>query len=298
MKILLFLYNINFLNAYINSFFNYWHCIGIQEKIDFNKPYLFNVCDLDLVLYKNQNTYFTTMKFISPDIIGQTILHEGKIFWSYKPFKDKPDYIPNYNHQNYKKTFLEITMPCSLENSTFNIIDLLYPEYINNDLFGFNNNIPLDDLNIYNNNNYIYNNEINNYIPSVALSFNYFFKNFIIRNFIKTKIFYLFIYPSFSWSCISFQKKKIYIGINLLPISNKETKWFITICHNFSEKKLLLKIIIMTILRQNYYNIKKKSEKKNYLLNNYYKDIIFYNNYKYADINDCIELYKDYILTN
>ena len=321
----------------VNPFLNHWHCIGIQEKINFEKPFSFNVGDLSLILWKNdkeKDSFSSTINICKhmgskldhsqitkdgclkcpyhgleyssenkKDVIGKTILHEGKLFWSYKPLKNKPEYIPFYNHPNYEKSFLEIEMPCSLQDSAYNTMDLLHPEYVHNNLFGFGNSIPPKNVIFYDYNN------TQNITPNIGLSFDYYSKSIVTKGFTQTDNFHLFVYPSFSWSRVSFEKNHLYIGVNLLPTGIKKTKWYITVCHNFYKKsweKQMLKMMAVSILTQDYiqmknqaietnlkkailFNKKFENEEPVLRLNRYFTDC-----YKYVDMNDCVNLYDDY----
>ena len=40
----------------------------------------------------------------------------------------------------------------------------------------------------------------------------------------------MYLYPSFSWSKVSFHKNNLIIGVNLLPLENKKTRWYASGC--------------------------------------------------------------------
>jgi hypothetical protein len=108
---------------------------------------------------------------------------------------------------------------------------------------------------------------------------------------------------------VSFNKDKhLIIGVDLLPLQNKKTRWYITLCHNYytnNIQKQFMKLIAMIILSQYYIQMKnqhKENKLKKYILFDY----IFKNeetvlrlkemfaDYKYPDDEVCLELYKDF----
>ena len=56
------------------------------------------------------------------------------MFWSYKPTQEKPESIPFFNSPDYETSFLEVEMSCSLQDSAYNTMDLLHPEFVHNNL--------------------------------------------------------------------------------------------------------------------------------------------------------------------
>jgi hypothetical protein len=153
---------------------------------------------------------------------------------------------------------------------------------------------------------FIYNNE------KVGLSFDYNANKIIKKinkNTVTTKNFHMFYYPTFSWSKVTFAKNNnLIIGVNLLPLSNKKTRWYITIVHNYYTNKVekqIMKIFAMVILGQDFVQMKNQqmeNKLKKYILFNYVfkneetvirlKDI--FKNYDYPTDDICLELYKDY----
>jgi len=312
-------------------FFNHWHCIGIKENIDFTKPYQINIGELPLVVWKDntKDKLITTINICKhmgsklhngiitetgclkcqyhglelnqEDRFGETIEHQGKIFWSYKPTHSKPYSLPFYDNDNFATSFLEIDMECSLLDSAFNNIDLRHPEYVHNKLFGFGNTIPPQNIKQY---KY----ETN---ERVGLSFDY-FSNPVIRslndNVKITNNFHMYIYPTFSWSKVTFGKKSLLIGVNLLPLSEKKTRWYITLCHNYYKstyQKKFVQLLATTILSQDSVQMrmqyKEDKFKHSMLFTHTFKDeeIMLWvkemmKDYKYPDIDTCVELYKNY----
>jgi nitrite reductase/ring-hydroxylating ferredoxin subunit len=317
------------LNAY-QRFFNNWLCVGIKEEINFEKPYPVNIGELPLVLWKDvkKNKVYSALnickhmgskldngmikengclqcryhglEYSSFDQFGEVKEHDGKIFWSYKPNREKPYSVPFYNNPNFEKSFLTIDMEASLTDSAYNTMDLRHPEFVHNGI-GFGNAIPPENIKQY---------QINS--ETVGLSFDYIANEWIRKineNAETTQNFHMFYYPSFSWSKVSFNKDKhLIIGVDLLPLQNKKTRWYITLCHNYytnNIQKQFMKLIAMIILSQDYIQMKnqhKENKLKKYILFDY----IFKNeetvlrlkemfaDYKYPDDEVCLELYKDF----
>jgi phenylpropionate dioxygenase-like ring-hydroxylating dioxygenase large terminal subunit len=324
-----FFLNINLLFAY-NSFFNHWHCIGIAEKINFDNPYKAHIGDLPLVLWKNpkNNDLISTinickhmgskldnglimengclkcqyhgLEISEKDSFGKVKEYDGKLFWSYKPLYKNPFCIPSHNNSNYESSYLEIDMPCSLTDSAYNTMDLRHPEYVHNKLFGFGSNISPENIKYY---KYGSNERI-------GLSFDYSSNErmkILNNNVDKTNNFHMYIYPTFSWSKVNFDTQNLIIGVNLLPLSKKKTRWYITIRSNYYKsfhEKMFLQFLTKNILNQDYDQMKNQYEendlKKEVLFNHIFNDeepILelrhMLENYKYPDIKQIVELYKD-----
>lgn len=306
--------------------------MGIKDNIDFTKPYPINIGELPLVVWKHNNKYYTTINIckhmgsrldnaeiikntgclkcqyhglelsVENDCFGKTIEHEGKIFWAYKPIKKTPEIVPHFNNKKYKTSFLEIDMEASLLDSGYNTMDLRHPEYVHNgDKKGFGFGSQNKPSNIK---QYKYNNE------RVGLSFDYSSSRIVKQlndNFI-TKNFHMFIYPTFTWSRVSFADNNLIIAVNLLPLKEKKTRWFITICHNYYKTPLqqnFMKMMAASILSQDYFQMKNQynenSLKKEILFEHIFEDedvILWlkhmFNDYKYPNIDICTDLYKDY----
>ena len=312
------------------NLFNHWTCIGIIDKIDFTKPYTINIGDLPLVIWKsipNKNIYSSVnickhmgsklnnalitdtgclkcqyhgYEYTEKDTFGKIIEHEGKLFWSYDPIVKTPFKIPYYNNTNYESSFIEIDMDCSLPDSIYNTMDLRHPEYVHNKILGFGNTIP--PLNI----------KYHKYPDRVGLSFDYNSNELIQKITKNTKItnnFHMFVFPTFSWSRVVFDENKhLIIGINLLPIGPKKTRWYITVCTNYYKsvfEQQFVRSMANTILGQDFVQMKnqhpddalKKEILFNYIFENeevitHLKNIM--KDYKYFDIDECANLYKQY----
>jgi hypothetical protein len=314
-----------------NDFFRNWNCIGIKKNIDFSKPYKINIGELPLVLWRNPTTkqYTTTvnicnhmgaaldtgkitdngclkcryhgLEFSNNDAFGETMEHEGKLFWAYKPTKSKPYSVPFYNNPDYETTYMEFDMECSLPDSAYNSMDLRHPEYVHNKGVGFGNSVPPTNVK-----NYIYEK-----YKSVGFAFDY-ESNTIIKslndNFRKTKNFNMYKYPTFSWAKVSFNDKDLIISVNFLPLSEKNTRWYITICHNYYKtevEKVFLKMLTIVILKQDFEQLKtqypENELKKSVLFQQTFKNeepILelqkMFRFYKYPTIEDCVEIYNEY----
>lgn len=308
------------------TLFNHWTCIGIKDSIDFSKPYKINIGELPLVIWESNKTLTSSINICKhmgskldngiimdngclkcqyhgleishKDSFGEIMEHEGKIFWAHNPLCKKPYSTPFYNNNNYEKTYIEIDMECSLTDSAFNTMDLRHPEYVHNSVFGFGSKTPPKDIKQY------------KYEDRVGLSFKY-ESNKIMQsmndNNVVTNNYHMFIYPTFTWSKVSFDDKHLIISVNLLPLEKHKTRWYVTICHNYYKspfQKEFLKLLALTILKQDYIQMKNQYEdnklKKAILFNHIFKDedvILWLNEifkqYEYPDIDSCVELYKN-----
>jgi phenylpropionate dioxygenase-like ring-hydroxylating dioxygenase large terminal subunit len=323
--VIYFLYSVN---GY-NTFYRHWTCIGIKDKIDISKPYSIHIGDLPLVLWKDENRWISTidickhmgsnlhtgtlhngcikcpyhgLEYSYEDRFGETVEHEGKLFWAYKPLTKRPYRIPFYENAEYAKSFLQIDMDASLTDSAYNTMDLRHPEYVHNKLLGFGNTIPPQNIKYYD-------------YPDksmVGLSFDY-SSNPMMRklndNVKHTHNFHMFRYPTFSWSRVSFENKHLIIGVNLLPLENKKTRWYITLCHNYYTTNIgqkFMQFLATTILNQDYDQMKNQCYenklKRQMLFNHIFKDeevitqlhLLFKEHYEFPDIDSVYDLYKDY----
>jgi phenylpropionate dioxygenase-like ring-hydroxylating dioxygenase large terminal subunit len=241
------------------------------------------------------------LEFSYEDRFGETMEHEGKIFWAYKPLKPRPFNVPFFNSKHYERSFLEIDMDCSLTDSAYNTMDLRHPEYVHNKAVGFGNVIPPENVK-----HFIYNDT-----DRIGLSFDY-ASNKLIRKINddvkKTSNYHMYIFPTFSWSKVTFNNKHLIIGVNLLPLEKKKTRWYITICHNYYKSdwgKKFMQFLASVILGQDHEQMTNQYEendlKKELLFEHIFKDeepILalrkMFSDYKYPDINSCVELYKDF----
>ena len=319
------------ISALSTDFFRYWNCIGIKQNIDFTVPYKANIGELPLVIWKSRKTnkllsrinicphmgskldngiitesgclkcQYHGLELSEPDTFGEIKEHEGKLFWSHRPYKSIPDSIPFYNNKKFEKSFLQIDMESSLTDSAFNTMDLRHPEYVHNTIVGFGSDVPPENIKYFK-----YRSDINR----IGMSFDY-SSNSMMRainnNVKKTNNFHMFVYPTFSWSKVSFSGNDLVIGVNLLPIEENKTRWFITLCHNYYTTefgKNFVQLMANTILSQDYVQMKNQYPnnklKKEMLFTHIFKNeepILeikrMFEEYKYPDIDMCLELYKN-----
>jgi phenylpropionate dioxygenase-like ring-hydroxylating dioxygenase large terminal subunit len=180
-------------------------------------------------------------------------------------------------------------------------MDLRHPEYVHNKLVGFGNVIPPANIK-----SYTYND------TAVGLSFDYHSNQLMqkINGNVKiTHNFHEFIYPTFTWSKVSFDNKHLVIAVNLLPLSEQKTRWYITICHNYYKSvtgKKFIKFLANTILNQDREQMRNQYPenelKKKVLFNYIFKDedaILqvkkMFEKYNYPDAKVCIDMYNDYM---
>ena len=311
--------------------FNRWNCIGIVDNIDFSKPYTINVGELPLVIWKNPkiNQFAASINICKhmgskldngeitkdgclkcqyhglentfEERIGETIEHEGKLFWSYNPSFTKPPLVPFFNNDKFQKSYLEIDMDCSLKDSAFNSMDLRHPEYVHGGFFGFGNNIPPKNIK-----HYKYSDE------KVGLSFDYISKQNIQQlnsNSQFTSNFHMYEYPSFTWSKVTFDRNKhLIIGVNFLPLEEKKTRWYVTVCNNYFTSNIqneFLKMLAYVILTQDLKQMKNQHKedilKEEMLFSYIFKDEeimiwlkTMFASYNYPTILNCVEMYRDY----
>ena len=325
-KIFLFACLIQSSVQYMSGFFNHWHCVGIKENIDFSKPYKFNIGELPLVAWRNNEGEIITgmnickhmgsqldngiitpsgclkckyhgLEFTRDDSFGETVEHEGKVFWSYKPSQKLPHKVPFFHNKNYETSFLQIDMEASLQDSAFNTMDLRHPEYVHKG--GFGSTIPPTNIKQY------------KFKDRIGLAFDY-QSNAMMKsindNKRTTRNFHMFVYPTFTWSRVSFNNKHLVIAVNLLPLENKKTRWFVTICHNYYKspiQKNVMKGLATFILSQDYFQMKNQYPenklKAAVLFNHIFKDedvILWlredFRGYKFPDVNTCLDLFTEY----
>lgn len=316
-------------NSY-SPFFNHWICVGIKEDIKWEKPYKINIGELPLVLWsdtKNNKIYsalnickhmgskldngmitgngclkcrYHGLEYKEQDQFGEVLEQDGKIFWAYKPKRTRPIQLPFFQNPKYAKSFLTIDMDASLTDSAFNTMDLRHLEFVHGGI-GFGSPIPPENIK-----EFFYNYE------KVGLSFDYNANKIIKKinkNTLITKNFHMFYYPTFSWSKVTFGKNNnLIIGVNLLPLSNKKTRWYITLAHNYYTndlEKQIMKAFATVFLGQDYIQMKNQhmeNKLKKYILFNYVfkneetiirlKDM--FEQYNYPTDEICLEVYKDF----
>jgi phenylpropionate dioxygenase-like ring-hydroxylating dioxygenase large terminal subunit len=309
-------------SCYNFGFFNHWHCIGITENVNFKTPYKFNVGDLPLVLWKDSNNNLVStvnicrhlgstldqgpvingsllcpyhgLKHDKKQAYGKIIDYQGKLWWSYKPFRKTPHSIPFYKQSGYVTQHLQIDMNAGLKDCAYNSMDLHHPEFIHKGLLGFGSSVPPSNVRT---------------IPHkdrVGLEFDYHIKSNIrvissemniSRCDRYTKNFNMYIEPSTAWSKVSVDSgnKNLIICVNMLPIKPNVTRWYVSIHHNFNNEnalqKHLLKMATHMILSQDY------KQFNNMYPDNALKDVsTFQFMLKHDQPIECIkDLLKDYV---
>jgi len=333
MKNLFLLFLISFSTFFIHiqsylDFFRHWQCIGITNNIDFSKPYKINIGELPLVIWKDRkkNEILSTLnickhmgskldegkvlmngclkcpyhglEMTANDQFGEVLEHEGKLFWAHNPLLKKPFHLPFFNNKKYEKSFLQIDMPGSLTDSAYNTMDLRHPEFVHGSSLGFGNSQPPKNIK-----NYVFDKN------RIGLSFDYASNPTIAllnKNINETNNFHMYIYPTFSWSKVSFSKNNLIIGVNLLPLTKDKTRWYVTIAHNYYQSsfgKNLMEQLASIILLQDFKQMKRQAPenelKKMILFDHVFKDeeCILHlkdmlQSYEYPSIEHCVELYK------
>lgn len=311
-------------------FFDEWHCLGIVENMDFTKPYTTNIGDLPLVLWrdrrgqvhtainicKHMGTRFDHGKITSTgclkcpyhgleydhrDAIGKTVVHQGRVFWAYRPKTALPPSVPFYDNPNYETSFIQVDMPCSLPDAALNTMDLIHPEYVHGNMFGFGNNIPPTNIR-----KYVYPNP-----NMVGMSFNYASTGLSAKGSNFTENFNMFQYPNFAFSKVRVPEfnQHLIIGVNFLPLEPKLTRWFVTIGHDYFKnplQKMFMRAMTASILLQDYVQIRHQYEENplkraalfRFVFKNepavlHLKDI-FRDDFKYPDVIECAKLYDHY----
>ena len=319
---------------YVNDFFRHWHCIGLSKNVNTKMPFVANIGDLPLVVWRNSakpgdlsttinickhmgsklnNAKITEngclkcqyhgFEYTKTDTVGQTVEHEGKIFWAYEPHCTRPHSIPYYYNPEYETSHLQIDMESSLIDSALNTMDIRHPEYVHR--LGFGSSNPPQNIKQYN-----YQNK-NTDAQSVGISFDYISNGIMqtLNNNVKiTHNHHMYIYPTFSWSHVQFNKKSLLIGVNLLPLSKDRTRWFITIVHNYYKTdigKRFMQILANTILNQDYIQMRNQAAdtplKRAIMFNKIFEDeetilnlYTLFSKYEYPNIQMAADLYKDF----
>lgn len=269
---------IEFVSHKRTTFSNYWSCVGIKSKIDFTKPYPCNVGDLPLVIWKNRENVLLSslnickhtgskldkgkivngclkcpyhgMEYTEKDTYGKVVEQDGKIFWGNEPVETSPPKTPFFENKKFAKSFIEIDMECSLEDSVYNTMDIRHPEYVHS--FGFgSSNKPLN-IRTY---------DFTPKLNAVGLSFDYQSNKWMkyLNDMKTTTNYHMYIYPAFTWSRVSFGQKDLIISVNFLPISPNKTRWFVSILHNYNTSpigKCLMKLLAKVILLQDFHQLK------------------------------------------
>ena len=326
---LILLANLSAVVAYVSPFHN-WHCIDIMKNIDMNKPYAYNVGDLPLVSWfdnKDNKEPMTTLNIcrhmgskldkgkvddgclICPfhgirhsekDAFGTTMIHEGKLWWSYEPLHKKPPSTPFYDSKKYNSIMFDMVMDANIKDCMYNTFDINHFAFVHNDLFG--NNAPPT--------NYKY--KLHN---EGKLSITYKYKtNPTIAKFKKGldefHNYQVFDYPYSSISVLSLKKsEKIVVHVNAYPLAIDKTKIVVTLTHNFWTSffgKMKVKALIQYILTQDKVQLANQAKEsmlkhscteKVFLKNeNHFKDLNkIFKGYRYPDTIEVMKLYQKHV---
>jgi phenylpropionate dioxygenase-like ring-hydroxylating dioxygenase large terminal subunit len=314
-----------------SSFFNHWHCVGIFDEMDFSQPIKFQVGELPLVMWNNiqketphLSTTLNVCKHMGSqlnkghisakgclvcpyhgleyfpnqekDVWGKTVVHEGKVFWSLCPIQKNPPSTPFFNHSQFYHSFIEVTMPCSLTDSAYNTMDLQHPAFVHNNAFGFGSLVPPKNVKMHHYPN-LQGSE------KVGLSFDY-ASSSVATQTPFTQNFHMYNFPSFTWSRVTSKPNRhLFISVHLLPISPKETKWFVTVVHNFIHPSLM-QMMARTILAQDFLQMRQQSPESPLKREMLFRHSLeheepikwlktrFDAQYKYPDMKMCLEAVK------
>ncbi len=316
--------------------YRYWNCIGFENDIDKNinknKPYVFNIGDIPLIAWKNDNGDLIStlnackhmgskldtgvvcngnlycpyhgLKHTKEDACGIIKKHDGKLWWSYNSSEEIPT-IPYLNDTSYITSYLKIDMEETLPFCIYNSLDLNHPEFVHNGL-GFGSNIAPENYKIYIDNP-----------KKTGISFDYITKdsikvvNYDMKIKDRTVNYNEVIYPLTSWSKVSSLNdinKNIIVGVSMLPLKENLTRWYITLRHNYMTDIIGKNIMIAAttyILNQDRKQFKQQVKdkklkkfiiwKKGLKYENHMATLInYYSYYKYPTIDDfLIQLSKD-----
>lgn len=262
------------------SLLSSWTCVGIHRHMDETVPHRVQVGDMPLVLWRDPgtDTWLSTvnvckhmgsrldlgkitaqgrikcpyhgLEFGAEDQFGQVMVHEGKLFWSHDPSEPAPPRIPFYHHKDYVTSHLQLDMDASLTDCAYNSMDVHHPEFVHR--MGFGSSIPPTNLR-----HYRYTNR-DRQLHRVGLAFDYqsnAFMQMLNQNHDVTHNFHMYLYPSFTWSRVSFQKNHLIVALNLCPLTPDKTRWYVTLCHNYYRSSLgqeMMKMLALTIMSQDY----------------------------------------------
>jgi len=286
MKWLLF----NFLSLYtvrgLSPLFKSWNCIGVVSQYSVDKPNIWNIGDLPMVLWKEGDEWLSRpnvcshmgsrldtgcvlptvdvleggkasgslkcpyhgLRYGKNDSLGSVIEFEDKLFWAWQPDKELPDSVPGYGDPGFDCFVFEYEMPCSLPDAAYNAMDLHHPEFVHQNLLGFGSSVPPTQIQFH---------EFKDDPKKVGLSFDYVSSgasSLLSRGGSKeTKNYHLFRFPAFTWSRVSFgNTNELVIGVHFLPVGPKRTKWFVSIAQNYLKRwqRPLIMTMALSILNQ------------------------------------------------
>ncbi len=235
------------INAFIlPQFVREWHPIGIDSQIDRNKPYIFNIGKLPMVLwYDYNNTPVSTINickhlgakldnglinngclhcpnhltaYNQSDGVGKVISKNGLLWWSYKSYSKNP---PSNFKGNNKTDIYHIDIDVNLVNVILEFV--------------------------YSNNKLMVKHRKNKFL----------FKETLFNA--EHRFFYK--YPYYLKGSIN---NKISYAINFLPLEENKTRLYISVLNNYIDSKIFM----------NYYLNTKLNNLNNYNGNSYLKYLI------------------------
>jgi len=264
--------------------FNHWHCIDLVKNIDKSKPYVFNIGELPLVTWFNNSIPLTTInickhmgskldtgKIISNGCLqcpyhglehsdkhsfGETMIFEGRLWWSYNPLNKNPPATPFYNNKKFATTMIKLDIDANIVDCAFNTMDLNHPAFVHNNIFGFGSNIPPENIKTFKYND-----------NKIGLGFTY-KSNSNLVHFKKglkySRNFHIYEYPYTSWSRVTLPNgEHLIVNVNLLPIGPNKTRWFVTLKYNYWNKypfeKLFMEFAARCILFQDKLQLSKQA---------------------------------------
>jgi phenylpropionate dioxygenase-like ring-hydroxylating dioxygenase large terminal subunit len=223
------------------------------------------------------------------DVFGKTMVFEDKLWWSYEPSTNKPSPMPYYKNKDFKTIMFTIDMDASIRDCIYNTLDMHHYGYIHNNLLGHTK---------------LYSTEYKfTKLPKkICMNYKYmtspydYFSNYQIMN-----------YPYKSTAIISlFNKERLVVDVNMLPLSSNKTKWIVTLKHNFWNsyvQKLKIELIIKYLLLQDKIQMSKQASEnmlKRKMMNKYvlkneehFKELNkMFKNYEYPDMISVMRLYN------
>jgi phenylpropionate dioxygenase-like ring-hydroxylating dioxygenase large terminal subunit len=272
--------------AYTPAFFSHWHCLHYKSDIDTSKPVPVSVGGLPLVLWKDEagggaaawhatldicphmGSKLSNAKIIDNCLqcqyhglnitaprygLGCVVEHEEKLYWSYKPTRPRPPATPFYGNPEYARSHIVIDMEASLHDCVLNTMDIRHPEYVHNGLMGFGTSVQPRDVR-----HYTY-----PWREAWGLEFQYTSSAFVQQmNKVKsTHNFHLYQYPLFTWSKVSFLNKNLIITVDFAPLSEKKTRWFVSVFHNYNTQQTgLMNLLARKILLDDFVQMKNQNE--------------------------------------
>jgi len=289
-KLLLILLKIQLINSYIlPQIVKEYHTIGIYKEINKEKPYIYNLGKLPLLLWFNNNKPITIINsckhlgnnlkkskiennclvcpyhksvYNESDKLGNTIVNDGLVWWNYKSKENKLPKIPIINkNKEYETINFKLEIKTNFINTLLNLLYISKEENSNIEYKNKEKEMIIKNIN--------YNND-----KIVKKYFIYPYTIIIMNKYKKINKYINFVYM-----------------LNIIPLEDNKNNVYITIKY---EKGLLNYIYnsIYSIYLKIYINLLKiKLEEAN---NNFNYDIILKDN-KEKYIDKIYKMYKNYM---